>query len=270
MSATHEPGGPGEAQQPLLLITGAAGRIGTYYRGHLATHGAPWRLRLQDLRAIDDPGAAEVQTSDLADMNAARRAVAGAHTVLHLAADPDPAADFYATLLDRNIKATYNIYAAAAAAACGARRVIFASSVNAVIGYPRGVQAHTHMVARPGNVYGATKAWGEALAASFSFQHGLSCIAVRIGGFTPPERLRERLNPDNPDADRTLSWVVTAADLSRLFDCCLAAPDDLDFAVVHGLSANRYPAMELDSTRRLLGYEPQDDAFALAEALAKS
>ena len=34
-----------------LLITGAAGRIGTYYRGHLATHRAPWRLRLQDLRA---------------------------------------------------------------------------------------------------------------------------------------------------------------------------------------------------------------------------
>ena len=114
----------------------------------MARHGAPWRLRLQDLREIDDPGAAEVQTSDLADMNAARRAVAGAHTVLHLAADPDPAADFYATLLDRNIKATYNIYAATAEG--GARRVIFASSVNAVIGYPRGVQAHTHMVARPG------------------------------------------------------------------------------------------------------------------------
>ncbi len=266
MSTTHEPGGPGTGEQPLLLITGAAGRIGTYYRGHLARHSAPWRLRLQDLRAIDDPGAAEVQTSDLADMNAARRAVAGAHTVLHLAADPDPAADFYATLLDRNIKATYNIYAAAAE--CGARRVIFASSVNAVIGYPRGVQAHTHMVARPGNVYGATKAWGEALAASFSSQHGLSCIAVRIGGFTPPERLRERLDPSGPDADRTLSWVVTAADLSRLFDCCLAAPDDLDFAVVHGLSNNRYPAMDLDSTRRLLGYEPQDDAFALAEAFA--
>ena len=147
--------------------------------------------------------------------------------------------------------------------------MIFASSVNAVIGYPRGVQAHTHMVARPGNVYGATKAWGRsALAASFSSQHGLSCIAVRIGGFTPPERLRERLDPNGPDADRTLSWVVTAADLSRLFDCCLAAPDELDFAVVHGLSNNRYPAMDLDSTRRLLGYEPQDDAFALAEAFA--
>ena len=117
-------------------------------------------------------------------------------------------------------------------------------------------------------MYGATKAWGEALAASFSSQHELSCIAVRIGGFTPPERLRERLDPNNPDAAQTLSWVVTAADLSRLFDCCLAAPDDLDFAVVHGLSNNRYPAMELDSTRRLLGYEPQDDAFALAEAFA--
>ena len=41
MSTTHEPGGPAAAEQPLLLITGAAGRIGTYYRGHLATHRAP-------------------------------------------------------------------------------------------------------------------------------------------------------------------------------------------------------------------------------------
>lgn len=219
------------------------------------------------MRAIDDPGDAEVEIGDLADINVARSAVAGAHTILHLAADPSPAADFYATLLDRNIKATYNIFAAAAEA--GARRVIFASSVNAVIGYPKDVQPHTHMIARPGNVYDATKVWGEALAASFSVQHGLSCIAVRIGGFTPPERLRSRFNQDHDDSRVSPSMIVTAADLSRLFDCCLAAPADLDFAVVHGLSANRYPGMELDSTRRLLGYEPQDDAFALAEALAE-
>ena len=37
MSTTQAPGGRGAMEQPLLLITGAAGRIGTYYRGHLAS-----------------------------------------------------------------------------------------------------------------------------------------------------------------------------------------------------------------------------------------
>ena len=53
--------------------------------------------------------------------------------MLHLAADPSPQADFYASLLDRNIKATYNVMHAAEAEV---KRVVFASSVNAILGYP--------------------------------------------------------------------------------------------------------------------------------------
>jgi len=265
MSAANEGTARDNSDQPLLTITGAAGRIGTSYREHLRTRSAPWRLRLQDVQPIRDQTGAEIELGDLADRNVARRAVAGAHTVLHLAADPSPEADFYATLLDSNIKATYNIFASAADA--GVSRIIFASSVNAIVGYPKGVQPHTHMIARPGNVYGATKAWGEALAASFSVQHSISCIAVRIGAFTPPERLQERFEPNQEGEEVMTSMIVTAADLSRLLDCCLSAPANVDFAVVHGLSANRHLGVEIDSTRRLLGYEPKDDAFELGEAI---
>lgn len=244
-------------ERPLLLITGAAGRIGSFYRRHLGD--APgWRLRLQDIRPVPDAGPWEAQASDLADLEAARRAVQGAHTVLHLAADPSPSADFYASLLERNIKATYNIFHAAAEA--GARRVVFASSINAVNAYPEGVQVHTTMVARPGNVYGATKAWGEALASSFVAQRKLpSAIAVRIGGVTRRERITPELRPGH------LAIIVTEEDLCRLFDRCLAAGPEVDFAIVHGESANRFLKMEIESTRRLLGYAPQDDAFAIAE-----
>jgi NAD+ dependent glucose-6-phosphate dehydrogenase len=241
----------------LLVVTGAAGRIGGCYRRHFGPRPG-WRLRLQDIESVPEPGPWEVQTGDLADLDVARRAAAGAHTVLHLAADPSTGADFYGSLLERNIKATYNVFHAAAEA--GARRLIFASSINAILGYPRETQVHPHMLARPANVYGATKVWGEALAATFVAQQKLpSAIAVRIGGVSTVEQVRRR----RPSA--SLSFVVTEADLCRLFDCCLAAGPAVDFAVVHGTSRNRFLKLELEGTRRLVGYEPQDDAFAIAE-----
>ena len=244
--------------EKLLVITGAAGRIGSFYRRHFGAREG-WRLRLQDVRPIEDAGGWETQTGDLTDLDTARRAVAGAHSVLHLAADPSTRADFYESLLERNIKTTYNVFHAAAEA--GAQRVIFASSINAVNAYPDAVQVHTNMLARPANVYGATKVWGEALASCFVAQHRLpSAIAVRIGGYTLREAIRADARPQH------LAFTVTADDLSRLFDCCLAAGPEVTFAVVHGLSANRFVKMELDSTRRLVGYAPRDDAFAIAEA----
>src|SRR5688500_162730 len=108
------------SDRPLLVITGAAGRIGSFYRRWLrapapspATSGAgdaggvdrrPWRVRLVDVREPTDVDPADEVLSgaaagDLADLDVARRAVTGAHTVLHLAADPSPRADFYASLL---------------------------------------------------------------------------------------------------------------------------------------------------------------------------
>jgi nucleoside-diphosphate-sugar epimerase len=259
----------------LLTITGAAGRIGTFYRQHLRDQGTlgngpgQWRLRLVDVRQPqetqpDDDVQAGEQEGNLAELEVARRALKGAHSVLHLAADPSPRADFYASLLDRNIKATYNVLHAAHE--LGVKRVVFASSVNAILGYPRDVQVRAEDVAWPGNVYGASKAWGEAICGAFVAQSEgrLSAIAVRIGGVTDRERVRAR-------ADRTGEWqsiTVTHEDLCRLFDCCLNGAPDVTFAVVNGISANRFLRMDLDSTRRKVGYRPQDDAFAIAESAA--
>ena len=48
---------------------------------------------------------------DVTDLDACMRACAGVHTVLHLAADPLPDADFHASLLPTNIIGTYNMVA---------------------------------------------------------------------------------------------------------------------------------------------------------------
>lgn len=272
-----QPSTPSGNESRLLVITGAAGRIGTFYRNWLhqrASAGdAPgqgaggWRFRLVDIRPPagarqDDEVVAGDDEGNLADLEVARRAVAGAHSVLHLAADPSPRADFYETLLDRNLKATYNVLLAAEEA--GAKRVVFASSINAVNGYPEAYQSRAADVAWPGNVYGASKAWGEAVCGAFVARGKgkLSAIAVRIGGVTKREDINPDIRPDHA------SIVVTYEDLSRLFDCCLEGAPEVTFAVVNGLSRNRFLRMDLEGTMRLVGYAPQDDAFAIAASRA--
>lgn len=130
-----------------ILITGAAGRIGTALVEHLdARKGDHYDLLLADLEEGGDRG---IQL-DVTDLAACRRACEGVDTVVHLAGLPSPDSPFDA-LLPVNIAGTYNVFRAAADH--GARRVIFASSAQVVEGYPLDVQVKTDMLVRPKNLY---------------------------------------------------------------------------------------------------------------------
>src|SRR5439155_11826085 len=164
-----------------VLVTGAAGRIGSDFR---RLYGERYQFRLMDRRPIADPAGHETMEGDLANLEVARQACAAMDTVLHLAADANADADFYKTLLSMNIQATYNVFAAAKEAGC--RRVIFASSIHAVNAYPLDVQIHPGDPVRPGDMYGVTKVFGEATAAYFAHRQGLNAIAIRIGAYGRP------------------------------------------------------------------------------------
>jgi hypothetical protein len=102
---------------PLVLITGAAGSVGTILRNHWndAEGGPLYRLRLADLAAPRVRGGESPDLSatlaeheeavefDCADYDAFLAACQGVHAVVHLAADPSPSAEFYGSLLQRNI-----------------------------------------------------------------------------------------------------------------------------------------------------------------------
>lgn len=234
-----------------VLLTGAAGRIGSAFR---ADHGERYRFRLADLEMDslgETPGSGhEVIALDVGDAEACRKACSGVDCVVHLAADPDPEADFDGSLLHNNVIGTYNIFRAAKEAGC--RRVVFASSVHAVIGYPPAVQARTDDAVSPENMYGVSKCFGEAVAACFAAA-GVSSIAIRIGAYEAPW-IKERPTPD------ALAMYVSPRDLNQLLVRCLETPG-IDFAIVHGVSNNRFQRLDLSTTRALLGYEPQDDGF---------
>jgi nucleoside-diphosphate-sugar epimerase len=223
-------------------LTGAAGGIGTAIAPMLRER---WALILTDIA----PGVADVL--DVTDGDQCRQAFAGADAVVHLAAVADPEAS-WETLHGPNIVGAYQV--ARAAMDCHVRRLVLASSLQAVSGYPAERQRRTTDAARPVNLYGATKAWAEALGAWVAASSQTSVVALRLGYFPGT-----RLDPDSPDQDRK-GWL-SPRDCAELVRCAVEA-DDVSFVVANGVSANRYSIADLSDTAARLGYQPADDAWS--------
>ena len=137
------------------------------------------------------------------------------------------------------------------------------AALTAVLGYPADKQVHTDMPVYPINLYGATKCWGEAVARYYAHTHGLSSICLRFGAVSA--------RPDHPDfSDRYdlnyayLDIILTLEDLTDLVTKSIEAPDDLDYAVYHGVSDNRWKRLDITDAREEIGYSPEDDAFRFA------
>ncbi|WP_127958730.1 NAD-dependent epimerase/dehydratase family protein [Serratia microhaemolytica] len=239
-----------------VLITGAAGRVATAFR-QFAGHRYSLRLAEKELWMLPKVQSGEqLLAFDICDIEACRSACRNIDTVLHLAAVPPPETGFCVSLIDNNILGTFNIFRAAKDAGC--QRVVFASSAHAVAGYPVGYQVRPEDAPRPKNIYGASKAFGEGLAAYFAYQEGLSTLAVRIANLAtlqsePPKRHMSA---------REMSAFLSHRDAADLLDRCIRV-QDVQHAVVHGISNNRHKRLSLEETSQLLGYYPKDDAFAL-------
>jgi uronate dehydrogenase len=250
--------------QRTVLITGAAGNLGSKLRRHLEGRHP---LRLLDR---DNRGDAAVTVADLSRWDRAWvNLFGGVDTVFHLAASP-VAQQGWAEVVAPNVDAVVHVFQAALAG--GVRRVVYASSNHVMGGYkdePEPLLLTPQTPPRPGaryevagevrdsTPYGSAKLFGERLGACLAEAHGLSVLAVRLGWVRPGAN-----RPQDVPADRgpwfRLMWLSNR-DYCHLMDCCLRAEADLRFAVLHGMSANTGTRWDLESTRRLVGYRPQDD-----------
>ncbi len=234
-----------------VLVTGASGLIGSAF-WHAAPAGLT--LRLADIRPDTLWSAPhEAVALDVTDYATCLAACQDIDVVLHLAGDPSPDADFHTSLLQTNIVGTYNIFQAAHAQGC--RRVVFASSAQAVEGYPLDVQVSEAMAPRPKNMYGASKAFGEGVAACFAQQSGMATVAVRIANVAD-------FQPGQAHSPRDVAAFISVRDVVHLLARCVEA-ELHGFHVVHGVSDNRYKRLAIDATRALLQYAPADDGFEL-------
>lgn len=232
-----------------ILITGAAGRLGTELRRGLAPLAR--RLRLADLTEIKDlqPNE-EALTFDLSDEAAVMRACEGVDAIVHFGGAPLETA--WETILNANIRGSYHIYEAARKN--GIKRVIYASSVHA-IGYHR-LDDHIDANARqrPDSLYGLSKCFVENLGQLYWDKFGIETVALRIFSSFPEP------------ADRRMLWSwLSFDDCVRLVTASLTAPY-VGCTISFGISDNA--VKPVDNRLALhLGYHPQDNTETFRAAM---
>ncbi|MFC6731647.1 MULTISPECIES: NAD-dependent glucose-6-phosphate dehydrogenase Azf [unclassified Haladaptatus] len=239
-----------------VLLTGAAGRVGTAILGDIADK-YEWRLldREPPTGEVDH----EYVVADITDEEAIREAVEGVSAIIHLAGDPRPEAP-WDSVLRNNIDGTQNILEAAVDA--GVEKFAFASSNHAVGAFeteerkPDIYRTHDEFrldgteLPRPSNLYGVSKASGEILGRYYHDHHDLSVVCVRIGNLTK----------DHPpiDYERGQAMWLSYRDCAHLFDRCIQA--DYDYEIVYGISDNDRKYYSIDRAKEVLGYEPRDNS----------
>jgi uronate dehydrogenase len=239
----------------LVLVTGAAGRIGTVLRGGLPERG--WAVRCLDVVPVTDvrPGEEHV-VADVTDLAAMSDAAQGADALVHLAGIATEST--WPAILHANIDGTYAALEAARRAGIG--RVVLASSNHATGYTPRpgsGLLAEADAPPRPDTYYGVSKVTMEALGSLYSDRYGLDVVCLRIGSAFA-----------EPTTTRQLSTWLSPSDTVALVDAALRAPSP-GFAVVWGVSDNTRNWWDLTAARAL-GYEPADDAEIYAAALIEA
>jgi nucleoside-diphosphate-sugar epimerase len=111
-----------------VLVTGGAGHVGKATTDRLIRHG--WDVRIVGLEfGIEIPGA-EFVTCDIMNFDDLRKQMRGCEAVVHLAAIRGPQLAPGHALFEINVAGTFKVFEAAAAE--GIRRVVQASSINAL------------------------------------------------------------------------------------------------------------------------------------------
>jgi uronate dehydrogenase len=222
-----------------VLLTGAAGRIGTMLTARLPALG--WEVRAMDRVGLDGR---DTVTGDITDPAVLDIAMAGVSAVVHLAGQPTEAP--WPVVREGNIEGTFQVFEAARRA--GVDRVIYASSNHAVGFTPHGEgELAADTVPRPDTLYGVSKVFGEALGRYYADRYAMKVACLRIGTCH-----------DDPPDDRSLATWLSPGDCSRLVDACLRS-EDLSYALIWGVSANRHRWWSLVAGQEL-GYQPADDA----------
>mgnify|MGYP002628494951 FL=1 len=229
-----------------LVLTGAAGRLGSYLR-------EPLTRMCDELVSTDIvaeigklyEGESYVQ-ADLTDLAAMEAIVKDATMVVHFGAIGDEAP--WDDILQSNIIGAYNVWEAAYRQ--GVKRVVYASSVHAV-----GMHLKTDTIGldaphKPDTYYGLAKCFAEDLASLYWDKRGIESVCMRI--FSCAQATNAR----------SIGTWLSYGDLIHLVERSIDSPV-VGFTKVWGISNNDRAVVD-NSKAGHLGYRPKDNAEQFA------
>lgn len=232
-----------------VLVTGAAGAIGTALRNGLRTK---WRhLRLTDIRPVQNvTDNEEAIVADIADRTAIEAMMRDVRAVVHLAG---VAGTYDLDALFRvNARGLFDVFESARLA--GVERIVFASSNHAFGCYPITETVSPALPPRPDSLYGVFKVLGETMLRYYYDRHGIRSVSLRIGTYRAL-----------PIDQRSLATWLSPADVAQLVNLALRHPDP-GCMIVNGYSNNTRLKTQ-DPNWAVLGYQPRDNAEDYREML---
>ena len=233
-----------------VLITGAAGDIGTHLSRELAGR---YTLRLSDRRPLKPPKGQTFVKADISRMPDALRITRGVDAIVHLGGYSVEGP--WSAILQANIIGCYNVFEAARKN--GVKRIIFPTSNHAVGFYRRDYTIDHRVYPKPDSRYGVSKVFGEALGSLYADKYGMEMYMIRIGNVGPA-----------PIDKRRLSIWISPRDIAQLVSIGIDHPG-IKFEIVYGISGNKRAWYDNANAFRL-GYKPQDDSEGFAqEVLAR-
>ncbi len=236
-----------------VLITGAGGHLGRKLFDYLESQSG-YTVSGLDIRPVDHR---RVHTADFAGEPTWVQHLDGVDVIVHLAGDREPAA-IWESAIRNNMDATLALYHHAAER--GVSRVVLASS-NWVHGDKRFTDDVLSSRTPPGpvNAYGMSKLFCERTGKYFAEYKGLSVICVRIGwtqwthdNQPGPHMAMGRWGQEMWLSDRDFLSGMHAAITAR----------DVSFAAVNLMSDNPGMRWDIEETKEIIGYSPEDGAPA--------
>ena len=232
-----------------LVLTGAAGRLGSYLREPLSKMAEEFI----STDIVDDIGAVlgneTYVRADLASLDDMMGVLAGADMVVHFGAIGDEAP--FDAILEANIKGAYNVWEAAYQN--GLRRVVYASSIHAVGMHPKTDFIGTDAPHRPDTFYGLAKCFAEDLGSLYWDKRGLESVCMRI------------LSAAQVNNTRALGSWLSYDDLIHLVERAIDTPIT-GHTIIYGVSNNDRAPVD-NHLANFMGYRPKDNAEQFAEAV---
>ena len=255
-----------------IAVTGATGNVGREVLN--AFEPTDHELTPISRTAYDD---IDTQLLDVADRDRFIDLMADHDSLIHLAANPSPDAE-WDSVVEPNIEGTYNAYEAAIRN--DLERVVFASTNHVVnmhaVDDPDDPESTKDGPIEPlgaetpplaDSYYGVSKVTGEALGNLYAHRKGLEVVNLRIGWLQSTDQLAD--NVADPDVDsrfakamflspRDCRQAIVAATTTELAENPITA---------NVVSRNDERFLSLTDTQQQLGYQPRDNA---SELLAES